>query len=184
MDYMYEAPEAATPQARSQADATCAWAEGEDNGHADNNHPHQPTHTLTDSRRLDWPKVKAMEANYPDLAAIYTTVAQDGLPNALGPRVPVPSNLNIQAWEAIQTRHADDKLVLDGIQYGFSLQYTGPPNPTTGKINNHSSANDFPVQVMEYISKETTGCHDRPIRPVTLRLGPYLTHNDQGKGVR
>ena len=123
-------------------------------GQDDHNAPPHAGHNGPVNCSTDWPKVKAMKADYPDLAAIYTAMLEVGLPNAPGPCLQVPSGLNVHAWEAIKTGHPDDTLVLDGVQYGFTLQYTGPPNPTESHVNNHSSANTFPTKVREYIRKE------------------------------
>ena len=55
----------------------------------------------------------------------------------------------------IATGHPHDEVVLDGVQYGFSLQYHGPPIPTTSHIDNHQSAVQNPRQVNSYVEKET-----------------------------
>ena len=34
-----------------------------------------------------------------NLMKVYDVVRKQGVPNALGPRIPVPSNLNVQQWE-------------------------------------------------------------------------------------
>ena len=81
-------------------------------------------------------------------------MAEVGLPIALGPCIPVPSRLKIHEWHAISTAHEDDKLVLDRVEFAFSLQYTSPLNPTSPNTSNHSSANEYQPQVDEYIAKE------------------------------
>ena len=45
-------------------------------------------------------------------------------------------------------------VVLDGITYGFSLQYEGPPIPSPAHVKNHQSATMYPVQVADYIKTE------------------------------
>ena len=66
----------------------------------------------------------------------------------------VPSGLNRPAWKDIATGHPHDEIVLDGVHYGFSLHYHGPPIPTEGLVDNHRSATAFSKQVKEYISTE------------------------------
>ena len=71
-------------------------------GQDDHNAPPHAGHNGPVNRSTDWPKVKAMKADYPDLAAIYTAMLEVGLPNAQGPRLQVPSGLNVHAWQSKQ----------------------------------------------------------------------------------
>lgn len=73
--------------------------------------------------------------------------------NCLGPRIPIKTGNNIQAWIAHSTHHPDDDWLIDCITYGFPLQFRGPPlnNVFT---DNHPSANNFHRDVACYISKE------------------------------
>ena len=87
---------------------------------------------------------KALTDTYLRLTNIYNSVVRTGLPNALEVRIPLPSAPYKQA----------NKLVLDGVLYGFSLQYTGPVCPTHVTANDYLSATAYPKQVREYIDKE------------------------------
>ena len=88
------------------------------------------------------------------MAKLYSAVADSGMPNSIAAHVPVPSGLNVDQWYTIATGHPYDRVVLDGVTYGFDLQYEGSPIPTDMKITNHKSATAFPAQVREYIATE------------------------------
>ena len=91
----------------------------------------------------------------PDIAGIFTKVVKMGCPNAAGARIPVASSLNIPIWKSESTGHTADEFVLRGVEFGFSLQYTGPaPHQGRTRPPNHTSARDYPAQVKEYIIKE------------------------------
>ena len=105
-------------------------------------------------RAGDWPAPRAIGDSYPHLSHIYNTVRRQGLPNALAARMPVPSGLHLCNWQAIATGHPHDMVVLDGITFGFSLQYEGPAIPSSKGIENHQSARAYPAQVKNYIQTE------------------------------
>lgn len=82
-------------------------------------------------------------------------VRDSGLPNMLYARIPVPSQLHYQVWEDMATGHEDDRYVLDGIKYGFPLHYAGPILDRENR-ESHSSADQFPAHVQNYVDIETS----------------------------
>lgn len=110
-------------------------------------------YALASSRKEQWPKVRD-EFMSIQLFQIYSRVQQTGLPNMLECRQRVPSQLRRPAWHGIATGHHDDRYVIDGIEFGFPLHYTGP---TMGRPNRlaHASATNYKVQVGEYVRTET-----------------------------
>lgn len=58
---------------------------------------------------------------------IYSAVRKYGTSNETGAKIPVTTGLKTREWASLSTGHTDDNIVLNGIKYGFSLQYTGPP---------------------------------------------------------
>lgn len=121
-------------------------------------------HDLAGQRQTTWPDVHEW-AQSNELLRIYTQVKQSGLPNMIGARIPVPSQLKTQVWRAIATGHPDDEYVLDGICFGFPLHYTGPALGRPNKAA-HASAQNFPQHVSDYVAVETA---NRAI------LGPFHT---------
>lgn len=65
----------------------------------------------------------------------------------------VPSGLDIDKWTNLATGHDYDNIVLNGIKYGFSLQYTGPPLQEL-PIEMHSSGQKFKSHIKAYIEEE------------------------------
>lgn len=87
------------------------------------------------------------------LSAIYDACRQAGVPNAHGPKLPLPSGLNITAWESYLDSSPDDEELLKFIKYGFPLGYVGPVSDSIGTCN-HPSATNYECEVTEFIQKE------------------------------
>lgn len=79
-------------------------------------------------------------------------VACSGLPNYLGCRIPVVSNLKLQFIRSMLVDY-DDTLVCDLLEFGFPLGHTGILE-NMKKPRNHSGARDFPYFIMKYLKKE------------------------------
>ena len=143
---------------------------------------------LADKRRKTWPYATQLATAYPQTALIYETVKATGLPNAMSSRLPLPSGLHVEAWEAIATGHRDDAMVLDGIKYGFSLQYWGNPIPSEGREYNHSSATQHMSHVNDYLYTEIqAGAMLGPMdaSPFTWQhLSPLMTRPKSGGNAR
>ena len=122
--------------------------------------PHQSLATLTNpvllaaDRKATWPKPTGLQEKYPTIADVYNVVRHTGLPNSQGARIILPTGLDIGYWHQIASGHPHDQPVLDGVSYGFNLQYCGPPLPSADGIVNHHSARAFSTQVTHYIDTE------------------------------
>lgn len=103
-------------------------------------------------RAHDWPRI-VQDQIPPHMKAVYEAIRSTGLPNALENRQYISSGLKIQNWRALATGHHDDSWLIELLQFGSLLQYTGPP-PTPLCIDNHSSARAYPEHVRKYIEKE------------------------------
>ena len=106
-----------------------------------------------------------------ELATTYEKVVHQKCSNRGGARYPVKTNLNVAAWEKYSTGHEADQVVLDGIRYGFSLQYRGGPIYNgADSVKNHHSARAFPKAVQEYITREINdGALIGPFREIPFR---------------
>ena len=100
----------------------------------------------------NWPFPASQLAH--GLAVTYDAVRTAGCPNARGARIALPTTLDIQSWHTECTGHLDDSLVLNGITYGFPLQYTGGPQYGRGAPYNHPSACAYNAHIREYIDTE------------------------------
>ena len=115
------------------------------------------------------------------VARIYDVVISGRTNNAAGARCVVPTGLNITAWELNSTGHPDDRDVLDGIRYGFPLQYRGGPLYQTGnECTNHRSAINYPEHIREYIDKELSlgtlvGPFEHPPFTPWCHVSPLMT---------
>lgn len=145
-----------------------------------------PIH-LAQNRIEYWPDVEPTISSCPILD-IYTAVKSWGLPNMLGPRIPVPSPLKFQAWKDIATGHIHDSFILDGVRYGFPIQYTGPPIYRDNK-SAHASAYEHMEHVRKYVRTETA--NQAMIGPYTrspfrqwINVSPVMTRPKAEQGKR
>lgn len=114
-----------------------------------------------------------------DLSHIYNQVKSTGLPNVMGARVPLPTNLNIPVWEYELRGIDEDSELLSMIKYGFPLGYAGPESGSIG-IPNHRSASDYPHEVNRFINKEQNlggivGPMDLPPFSEWCHISPLMT---------
>lgn len=105
---------------------------------------------MAEHRGAKWPSPAALPA---ELANIYSKVKASGLPNGLGARMQVPSKLNTSEWEKVFNQNPKYDEMLDFIKYGFPMGYLGPISHYD-KSYNHTSADNFPRQIEDFISKE------------------------------
>ena len=78
------------------------------------------------------------------------------------------------------TGHSDDGWILDGLKFGFHIQYRGPPRYNTEPTYNHSSAVQHPDTIRRYIAKETElgalhGPYDAPPFTPWMTISPLMT---------
>lgn len=129
--------------------------------------------------RRDWPD-PIPAANTHNMIA-YTLCKQAATHNMLGPRSIIQTENRLEAWSELSTGHPDDPWIIDGIYYGFPLQYRGEAMRTTFE-GNHPSANKFPQHVAEYIKKELAyggllgPFHEPPFRP-WCHIAPLMTRD-------
>ena len=106
-------------------------------------------------RKHFWPAWNIDSEEYQDLQIAYQSVRDSGIPNSVGERVLLDTQLNIPAWEKHlkEEKYAD---ILDGIKYGFNSGFLGPITTMDMSefTDNHLSANQYPSQVDEFIRSE------------------------------
>lgn len=133
-------------------------------------------HMLASHRVKNWPLPVGLPV---DLAEIYNKVRLSGIPNALGVQHILPSKLNIEQWESVFGQDDKYKELLGFVKYGFPMGYSGPTSDyDTGY--NHSSANDYPLQINKFIEKERAlggiigPMQDKPFHP-WLHSAPLMS---------
>ena len=101
----------------------------------------------------------------PELRKFYTIeeavelsdkIVATGLPNYQGARVEIKSGLNIPAWKFFLQGYDKEKVVLDGITYGWLLNWTCNPPLCGQTIPNHPTAEKkYPVLFKEWTKSQT-----------------------------
>ena len=117
-----------------------------------------------------------------DLLQIHEEVKRTGNHNFLEARIQVPSQLNVEAWEANLEKYWDKQLV-QLIRYGFPLSFDQNTKLISSNIN-HSSAKNYPQDIAVYLNEEKTfnailGPFQDPPLPDFL-VSPFLTQDKSG----
>ena len=126
------------------------------------------------------PTKKAVsEVQCRDPIHLHEEVKKHDLPNYLGARIPVPSQLNIHAWETMLQGYWDEQL-LECLKFGFPLGFNRTCTLQHDK-ENHKSAVLFPEHVSKYIEEEQKfgaiiGPFEKsPIK--NLHYSPFMTRD-------
>ena len=129
---------------------------------------------------------QTVNRKFTNLIDMYEEVKKYDLPNYLGVRIPVKSELNIQAWEELLDGYWDTQL-LECLKFGFPLGFNRMC-PLNYDKNIHKSAAEFPEYVDKYIAEERVlgaiiGPFDEP--PITnLHYSPFMTRPKQNSDTR
>ena len=106
------------------------------------------------------PTVHGLTRAYSHMA-LYNKVKAHNVPNFMGARIPVLSNLNCDNWDLALEGYSDS-VITQYIRYGWPLSYTAKtlPRPTN---KNHSSAAQFATDIDKFLKKEIG--HDAMLGP-------------------
>ena len=88
----------------------------------------------------------------PDILTAHKLIRQSGLPNFLGLRIPVRTNLNVSNWRHYLVDYFDQQLP-DLIEFGFPLDFDRSRDLQSTFVN-HASARMYPDHVDKYIEEE------------------------------
>ena len=106
------------------------------------------------------------------------TIRESGVPNYRQVRVPIKSGLNIEAWRR-QLYDYKDQVLVQYLEYGFTLSIKDSRPLTEQKIKNHFSATQYHHAVSSYLAKERQfGAIIGPIPQVqdyAIHCSPLLT---------
>ena len=83
---------------------------------------------------------------------IYQKVRSTNLPNYLSARIPIPSGLDCDAWDALLSDYQDKELC-QFLRYGWPSNYTAPSPPVSSQ-KNHPSALAHMAEIDRFIDKE------------------------------
>ena len=90
--------------------------------------------------------------NVSSVIEAHAIVRKSGKPNFMGARIPLASQLNINAWKFYLAQYWDNQIVAL-LQYGFPLDFDRLALLQSTYVN-HSSALKFPDHVQKYIETE------------------------------
>ena len=113
-----------------------------------------------------------------DPLLLYRRVRESGLPNYMGIRVPVPTNLNIANWRRLLVDYWDNQLV-DLLEFGFPLDFDRSCDLISVE-DNHKSAIDYKEHVQHYLQEELDyGAILGPFqsKPINLHVSPFMTRD-------
>ena len=96
----------------------------------------------------------------------HALVRATGRPNYMQARIPVQSQLNVEAWKYHLQDYWDHQL-LQLIEFGFPLDFNRKC-PLKSEGGNHSSASEFPEDIEVYLAEE---------RKYNAILGPFETNH-------
>ena len=114
----------------------------------------------------------------PDIVEAHRKIRNSGLPNFMGLRIPVQSQLKISSWKKYLRQYWDHQL-LDLIEYGFPLDFNRTVQLTSTETN-HYSALQYPDHVSKYLQEEIQ--HKAIIgpfqqMPFPCHISPFLTRD-------
>ena len=145
---------------------------------------HDELYVTTHSPQLSkWPYPAPSMQSEP--AALYDAALTAASTGTSPPGLDHTTALNFPAWNKEATGHLVDPLVLNGIVFGFPIQYVGPPVIGPTPTYNHQSADTYPIHVDEYIDKELRAAAlsgpytDPPFTP-WFASSPIMTREKSG----
>ena len=118
---------------------------------------------------------------------IYEAVKGSSTYNHIGKRITLHTDLNLDVWDREATQHPQDKMVLEGIRYGFPIQFNGPPMYSDKPVQNHPSAERHPDHIRKYIQTELQhkeGPFDKPPFIPWCVVSPLMTREKQDPSSR
>ena len=80
-------------------------------------------------------------------------IQETGKPNYAAARIPLVSDLNLEAWQKYLADYHDE-YVLQYLKFGFPLSLSNPTDLNSTSIVNHASALQYPQAIEQYLDKE------------------------------
>ena len=121
-----------------------------------------------------------------DPITLHEKVKRFNLPNYLGARIPVKSQMNIQAWKKMLKGYWDQQLI-QCLEFGFPLGFNRQC-PLKHEVINHKSAIECPQDVKKYIEEEKSfGAIIGPFQepPIAnLHYSPFMTRHKPNSDTR
>ena len=121
----------------------------------------------------------------PEILQAHKLIRNSGMPNFLGMRIPVKSNLKISSWRAHLCDYFDKQLC-DLIEFGFPLDFDRSRHLESTLVN-HASGRNFSDHIDKYLQEELEfeailGPFDYP--PIQMHVSPFMTKEKSGSDSR
>ena len=100
-------------------------------------------------------RTKLSEYDVCDIIQTHTKVLQSGVPNFLGCRIPVKSNINIEFFRE-NLQDYSDNIICEFLEFGAPIGFEGKLNKNEIAITNHRGARDFADDIFNYLKKEAS----------------------------
>lgn len=135
-----------------------------------------------------WPDVSQLTKDeFPQFTHDYNEIKARALPNFLGAKVPVKSDLIIESWKKYLVNYHDQYLC-DFLLYGWPLGYIAATPPESSSVN-HPSAKAHQPHVKKYIETELK--HGALLGPFSskpfqqwTRISPLMTRSKKDSNER
>ena len=115
----------------------------------------------------------------PDIIQAHIMFRNSGIPNFLGCRIPVKSNLKCDTWDTYLSEYWDKQLP-DLLKYGFPLDFDRNSKLVRTE-QNHTSAIRHETHVAKYIQEELNHEAILPFqsKPIALHTSPLMVRDKQ-----
>lgn len=100
-----------------------------------------------------WPDItKAASAEFPKFAKLFTDIKMTGVPNFIGAKIQLHSDLVVEQWEAaLQAYH--DKEICEFLKFGWPIGFLAD-QPPVSQLENHPSAKQHERHISKFIDTE------------------------------
>ena len=121
----------------------------------------------------------------PGVLQAHEMIRERGMPNFLGLRIPVKTNLKISSWREHLCDYFDKQLC-DLIEFRFPLD-CDRSRQLESTLLNHASARNFSEHIDKYLQEELEfeailGPFDHP--PIHMHMSPFMTREKSGSDSR
>ena len=121
---------------------------------------HKLNNTFDESPKFSKEYLSKNLPEAPPLQPFYTTqeavelsneIVASGKSNASGLKIKLKSGMNLPAWSLLLKGYKEEKLILDGLSYGWPLNWTCSPFLSCKTVRNHPTAEEqFPTLMKEW----------------------------------
>jgi hypothetical protein len=100
---------------------------------------------------------KLNDLEFKNTIQVHDLVWQSGVPNYLGCRIPVHSNINVEFFRT-HLKNYNDKIICELLEFGAPIGFEGKldKDKCESRVLNHKGASDFSNDILNYLKKEAS----------------------------